>query len=53
MPEPALQPTPDKGGSYVIDPATGERTLVERTADPAPQLYSDPAEALAPNTQEE
>lgn len=30
--------TPDKfegqGGSYVIDPKTGERKLVERTAEP-------------------
>lgn len=31
--------TPDQydgeGGSYVLDPATGKRTLVERTFDPA------------------
>ena len=25
-----------QGGSYVIDPATGQRTLVERTAETAP-----------------
>ncbi len=55
MPEPTPQPMPDKGGSYVIDPATGERTLVERTADPAPQLHTDPAAAgtQPPSSQED
>lgn len=35
------------GGSYIVDPKTGERTLVERTEETA-QQQSQPAEA--PNT---
>lgn len=26
-----------QGGSYLYDPATGKRTLVERTEDPKPE----------------
>lgn len=37
-----------QGGSYMLDPATGQRTLVERTQDPAPAPA--PAETPAENT---
>lgn len=33
--EPKPDPNAGHGGSYVLDPKTGERTLVERTQDPA------------------
>jgi len=33
-----------QGGSYMLDPATGQRTLVERTEDPA----ETPAQAEKP-----
>jgi len=35
------------GGSYLLDPATGVRTLVERTEDPAQTPAEQPAAADA------
>lgn len=32
-----------EGGSYVVDPGTGEEKLVERTEQPDPNLIEDPA----------
>ena len=32
-----------QGGSYVVDPETGRRVLVERTQEPAPQDAEQPA----------
>lgn len=34
-----------QGGSYVLDPETGKRTLVERTAEPTEQPSGQPADA--------
>lgn len=34
-----------QGGSYVVDPETGERTLVERTRDPK-QPETKPADVM-------
>lgn len=39
-------PHEGKGGSYVRDPQTGERKLVERT-DPAPPAAADKPETKA------
>lgn len=39
-----------KGGSYVIDPQTGRRTLVERT-EPAPAAPVAPATPDTPTTE--
>lgn len=36
-----------QGGSYMLDPATGKRTLVERTMDPA-EVPADQPQAEAP-----
>lgn len=36
-----------QGGSYVLDPETGKRTLVERTEDPADKPAEQPAAADA------
>lgn len=50
--------TPDpyagQGGSYLLDPVTGERTLVERTEDPAdmPPPPAADTQADAPPAQE-
>jgi hypothetical protein len=43
-------PTPQdehagQGGSYLLDPATGERVLIERTQEPAPADPTDAAPA--------
>ncbi len=44
------EPTRGQGGSYAIDPKTGERRLVERTesAPSAPQPQAEPAPARKP-----
>lgn len=36
-----------QGGSYLLDPETGKRTLVERTEDPAEKPAEQPAAAPA------
>lgn len=41
-----------KGGSYIIDPKTGARRLVERTEEP-PQTGSAPDAARAPEPKTE
>lgn len=33
------------GGSYVIDPKTGERKLVDRTGEAAPAAQPEPSDA--------
>jgi hypothetical protein len=33
------------GGSYIVDPKTGERKLVERTIDPNFQIPDQPVQA--------
>lgn len=33
--QPAQDPHAGQGGSYELDPATGQRTLIHRTAEPA------------------
>jgi hypothetical protein len=39
------------GGSYTVDPNTGERTLVERTQDPSfPVPDAQPVEPAAPQS---
>lgn len=38
-----------KGGSYVMDPKTGRRTLVERT-EPAASAEAGPAAPATPDT---
>lgn len=44
--EPPQPPTRGAGGSYVIDPHTGERTLVASTAPaPIPNPKPEPAES--------
>jgi hypothetical protein len=39
-----------QGGSYLVDPKTGKRTLVERTKEPElnPQASAPAADAVAP-----
>lgn len=34
--------TAQHGGSYMLDPKTGERTLIERTAEPAAEIPTPP-----------
>ncbi|WP_127088328.1 hypothetical protein [Aquabacter cavernae] len=41
--------TAQHGGSYILDPKTGERTLVARTVEPGETPIQPPAEA-APDT---
>ena len=36
------------GGSYVVDPATGDMKLVQRTFDPSFPINDQPAPAAAP-----
>lgn len=46
-PEPAADPHAGQGGSYTLDPATGLRTLVARTAEtgtPAQASETQPTE---------
>ncbi len=34
-----------QGGSYILDPETGERTLVERTSEAAPTPPPEPQQS--------
>lgn len=42
-----------QGGSYLLDPATGKRTLVERTEDPADRPAPAAPETDAPEQAQE
>ena len=46
MPDTQPDPNAGLGGSYILDPKTGQRTLVERTQEGAPQPA--PAQPIAP-----
>lgn len=52
MPDTQPDPYAGHGGSYILDPKTGERRLVERTQEAAPPADAQPTAPADADAQE-